>query len=317
MSMIRRTLVSYVELDEENIAKLRGYVDLFTPSVPDFEEAKERAEVVLCIALRKEEIEKMRKLRFIQVLTAGVDGLPWQHIPEDVVVCGNMGSNADAVAEHAWALILALCKKLHHYLPKVRAGDFKRDAYIFQLSGKTLGVIGLGSIGRRVAEIGKAFRMRVYGVTRSGYSSLEVDKVVGPEGLDDVLRESDVVVLSAPLTKYTRGLIGYERLRLLKKGCILVNVGRAELIDREGLIAYMREDPEAFIATDVWWNVVKEGPWESELVKYPNFIGTPWIAGAFGNPEVYKKMVDMAVENIIRYLKGEKPLNIIDRAEYV
>ncbi len=315
--MMRRTLVSYVELDEENIARLRDYVDLFTPSIRGFEEAKERAEVILCFSLRKEEVEKMRRLRFIQVLSAGVDSLPWQHIPEDVVVCGNMGSNADAVAEHTWALILTLCKKLHHYLPKVRAGDFKRDEHLFQLNGKTLGVIGLGSIGRRVAEIGKAFKMRVYGVTRSGYSPLDIDRVVGPDGLDDVLRESDVVVLSAPLTKHTRGLIGYERLKLLKKGCILVNVGRAELIDRGGLIAYMRENPEAFVATDVWWNIVNDGPWESELVKYPNFIGTPWIAGAFGSTEVYRKMVDMAVENIIRYLKGEKPINIVDRTEYV
>ncbi|MEM2765560.1 MAG: NAD(P)-dependent oxidoreductase, partial [Candidatus Caldarchaeum sp.] len=142
-------------------------------------------------------------------------------------------------------------------------------------------------------------------------------KIVTPDKLDEVLRESDVVVLTAPLTKFTKNMIGLDRLRLLRKDCILVNVGRAELIDREALLAYLRENPEAMVATDVWWNVVSDGPWESELTKYPRFIGTPWIAGAFGSPEVLKQMIDQAVENITRYFRGEKPLNIVDRTEYV
>ncbi|MEM4280802.1 MAG: 2-hydroxyacid dehydrogenase [Candidatus Caldarchaeum sp.] len=312
-----RTFLSYVELDEMNLARLKSYAEVYTPSSAGFEEAKQKAEAVLCIALKKEDVQMLKNLRFIQVLSAGVDGLPWQDIPQNVVVCGNMGSNADAVAEHAWSLVLTLAKKLHHYLPKVRSGDFKRDTTVLQLKGKTLCIVGMGSIGRRVAEIGKAFGMRVYGVTRSGSSPMAVDKVVPPDGLDEVLKDSDVIVLAAPLTKHTRGLISLERLRILKKSCILVNVGRAELIDREGLLAYMRENPEAAVATDVWWNVVREGPWENELVKHPNFIGTPWIAGAFGSPEVLKQMTSMAVENIIRYFRGEKPLNAVDKAEYV
>ncbi|MCS7129171.1 MAG: 2-hydroxyacid dehydrogenase [Candidatus Caldarchaeum sp.] len=313
----KKTLVSYVELDEEDLAKLREYAEVYTPSSRGFEDAKGEAEIALSVVLQPGEVKKLKRLEFLQTISAGVDSLPWSMIPEKVVVCGNMGSNADAVAEHAWALLLAAAKRLHHYMPNVKNGDFSQKTETLQLRGRTLCVVGMGSIGRKVAEVGKAFGMRVIGVTRSGSSSIEVDRVVGPEGLDEALRESDFVVLSAPLTKHTRGLIGLNRLRMLKKRCVLVNIGRAELVDREALLTYLRENPEAVVATDVWWNVKLGDKWETELINYPNFIGTPWVAGGFGSPEIFSRMKQAAVENIIRYLSGQKPINIVDRSDYV
>ncbi len=315
--MNRKILVSYVELSPENFSKLSSHYEVHTPSSPTFEDVKRNAEVVLCISLSEEELKKLEKLQFIQVLSAGVDSLAWHAIPENVIVAGNMGSNADAVAEHTWALILTLTKKLHHYLPKVREGDFSRDEELLQLKGRTLCIVGMGAIGRRVAEVGRAFKMRVVGVTRSGKPDPSADIVYSTNNLDDALREADVLVLSAPLTKETRGLLGLERLRLLKKGCVLVNVGRAELVDREALKKYIEENPQIFFATDVWWRYEKNRPWEEELTKHRNFIGTPWIAGAFGSREVLEQMFKSAVENLLKYANGEKPSNIVDRNLYV
>ncbi|MEM1944496.1 MAG: 2-hydroxyacid dehydrogenase [Nitrososphaerota archaeon] len=316
--MARPIVLSYFKLDQESRAPLERIADVrYVGEERRLDEILTETVAVICIDLPLEHLTKMRMLRMIQSLSAGVDTLPWQHLPEDVVICGNMGSNAESVAEHAWALILALSRRLHLYLPNVRAGNFSSVGENITLSGKTLGILGLGSIGGAVAAVGKALDMRVLGVTRSGRSRYPCDFVGGEESLEYVLRESDVLVIASPLTKRTRGIINLERLRMLKTNAILVNVGRAEIIDRDDLLTYLRENPEANIATDVWWKFDGGRPTESELTRFPNFIGTPWVAGAFGSSTVLRKMMRLAAENVARFLKGEKPINIIDRSEYV
>jgi phosphoglycerate dehydrogenase-like enzyme len=314
--MDRPAVLSYYHLDADAEIVLKELADVYYASQPSFEEILPRVTAVICIDLPLEHLIKMKSLKMIQSLSAGVDTLPWHSIPADVTVCGNMGSNAESVAEHTWALVLALSRRLHQYLPKVRAGDFSKSGENIMLWGRTLGVVGMGSIGRLVASIGKAFGMRVLGVTRSGKSAAPCDFVGGEESLEYVIRESDVVVIASPLTKRTRGMINLDRLRMLKPNAILVNVGRAEIINREDLLAYLKENPEANIATDVWWKFEDGRPVERELIHYPNFIGTPWVAGAFGSSEVLRRMKMLAAENVTKFLKGEKPDNIIDRSDY-
>lgn len=316
-TMERPAVLSYYPLDTDPEKILRDVADVYYSGQPGFEEILPRVTAVICIDLPVEHLNKMGRLRMIQSLSAGVDTLPWHSIPADVIVCGNMGSNAESVAEHTWALILALSRRLHHYLPKVRGGDFSKSGENIVLWGRTLGVIGMGSIGRLVASIGKAFGMRVLGVTRSGRSVAPCDFVGGEESLEYVIRESDVLVIASPLTKKTRGMINLDRLRMLKPNAILVNVGRAEIIKREDLLAYLRENPEANIATDVWWGFEDGRPVERELIHYPNFIGTPWVAGAFGSSEVLKHMKRLAAENVAKFLKGGQVSNIIDREDYI
>ncbi|MEM1947963.1 MAG: 2-hydroxyacid dehydrogenase [Candidatus Caldarchaeum sp.] len=315
--MTERVVYSYVSLDRDAVSDLSKFAKVYTPESLEAEEVKPKAEVIICISIKPEEFQKLRSLKFIQVLSAGVDGLPWPHVPPHVMVAGNMGSNADAVAEHTWAILLSIAKKTCHYFQKVQGGDFKRDVQLRLLSGKTLAVIGMGSIGAKVAEVGKVFSMRVIGVTKSGKARTNVDEIFDAGKLGEVLPQADVLVISTPLTKHTKGMFRFENLRLLKKGCIVVNVGRAEVVDRDGLLRFLRERPDVVFATDVWWEVKPEGSWETELNKLPNFFGTPWIAGAFGTPEVYNRMVKAAINNVIKYLNGQKPDNIIDRTEYV
>jgi len=125
------------------------------------------------------------------------------------------------------------------------------------------------------------------------------------------------VVLSTPLTKATRGMIDRRRLDLLKRGCIFVNMGRAELVKRDDLVNFLERNPEFHVATDVWWNTGEEFQKDAVLMNYRNFIGTPYVAGGLGNSEIMRKMLTGAAMNVSRFLAGEKPRNIINRAEYV
>ncbi|MEM0462319.1 MAG: hypothetical protein QW318_08995, partial [Candidatus Caldarchaeum sp.] len=117
---MKRTFLSYVELDQESVRQIERYAEVVTKNSSNFEESKKTAEAVLCITLKPEEIAKLENLKFVQVLSAGVDGVAWQHLPEHVLVAGNMGSNAEAVSEHTWAMILSIAKKIPHYFGRVR-----------------------------------------------------------------------------------------------------------------------------------------------------------------------------------------------------
>jgi len=272
--------------------------------------------IALCYG-KLSRVQEMRKLRMIQAATAGVDGLPWKDIPQNVTVCGNPGSNADAVAEHAWSLILCQAHNLHIHLPNLKNHVFDMKPGIDILSGKTIGIIGMGSVGRRISEIASSFQMKTIAITKSGKSPRDCAFIGGPEDVDHVLEQSDVIVLSTPLTKATRGMIDGRRLELMKKGCIFVNMGRAELVKRDDLIDFLEHNSEFRVATDVWWNAAEEFPKDAALMNYPNFIGTPYVAGGLGNSESMRRMLTEAAVNIVRFLVGEKPHNIINRSEYV
>ena len=262
------------------------------------------------------QFEKMPNLRLIQTVSAGVNALPWTKIPKNVTVCSNIGAYNDVVSEHAWALILTLARNLHVHIPQLRHGTFNQQPDVDLLSGKTLGIIGVGQIGSRIAELGKAFHMRTIGVSRTGTPNKNCDVLKGEEYVDTLLAESDVVVVAAALTKSTRNMITLRRLSLMKKNCILVNIARAEIINRDDLITFLKQNPEFRIASDVWWNTNKEFSKDALFVKYPNFIGTPWVAGSNGSQAIYEQMVEKACSNIVTYLDGGKPRGISDRTQY-
>ncbi len=312
-----KIVASYVRLPERLVNKLRKYAEVHLPYQEDVRPILERINIVIGYNVPCEHLENMRSLEMFQSYAAGVDGLPWSCIPSGVIVCSNAGANADAVAEHAWSLILALAKNLHIHFERTKRGEFAQSPGYLLLRGRTLGVIGLGSIGVKVAEIGKAFGMKVYGVSRSGIHKPPCDFVGDPESLDKVLEESDVIVLAAPLTKETRGMINLNRLRRLKRDAILVNVGRAELVDREDLLRYLEENPEFRFASDVWWNIKERFREEAEILRYPNVVATPWIAGGFGNREVWESMLERAIDNVIEYICGGKPRNVVNREDYI
>ncbi|MEL9991348.1 MAG: 2-hydroxyacid dehydrogenase [Thermoproteus sp.] len=275
-------------------------------------EAMGEAEAALCFRITEEEIRAMPRLKFIQVITAGLDHLPWEAIPPNVVVAGNAGSNADAVAEFAVALALAAYKRAFYYNEKMKRGDYKRDASIPMVAGAKAAVLGLGEIGTRTAKMLAALGARVYGFSRT--------KKEGPwiftNDLLEALRGAGIAVAALPLNKHTRGLVKYEHLAAMDPAGVFVNVGRAEVVEREAVVRILRERPNFVFASDVWWGR-NDFAKDADVIAMPNVVATPWVAGGYGNEAVWRKMLEEAVENLLRWARGEAPRNIAKREDYV
>ena len=262
-------------------------------------------------------------MRFVQSILAGVNHIPFQHIDRNVVVCSNAGAYSDEVAEHAWGLLLAAAKRIveQDFQIKerrgvlVRHGDAARGITV--LKGKTLGILGFGGIGVSVARIAEAFGMNVYAFSRRRPRIAGVRAFNGRRGLNEVLRTSDAIVLALPLTRLTKGIINRQALATTKNDSILVNVGRGELVDERDLFEHLKAKPAFRFATDVWW--YKDGKESLEtafsFAALPNFIGTLHVSGP--SAVVGGRPVVLAVDNTLRFLKGLRPKNIVNRSDYV
>lgn len=254
----------------------------------------------------------MPRLRFIQAVTAGLDHLPWEHIPPHVVVAGNAGSNADAVAEFALALLLAPYKRILQYSEKMRRGDYRRDIPIPLLTSRKAAVLGLGEIGTRAARALAVLGAEVWGFSRTPKE--------GPwrftNSLEEALRGASAAVCALPLTKHTRGLIRYEHLALMAEDAVFVNVGRAEVVDREGALRILKERPTFIFASDVWWGR-NDFAKDAEFFALPNVVATPWVGGGYGSEEVWRRMAVEAVKNLITWATGGQPRNVARREDYI
>lgn len=259
----------------------------------------------------------MPRLKLIQSLRAGADSVNFDVIPNEVVYCGNIGAYSLPMGEFAIGMILYLAKYLNLRNEKLKKGEAEYRNSVL-LSGKTIGIIGAGGIGKEVSRLAKSFGMKALGVNTSGKRIPSFDKMYGPSDLDYVLKISDVVVLSIPLNVNTFHLINRRRLRLMKRNCILVNVGRGYLIDEAALYEHLRNNPEFQCGLDVWWHYPKQGEKFDQrfpFLELPNFLGTPHVSGYV--PEEREIAVRFAVENIQRFVKGMKLNGVIIRKDYI
>jgi D-3-phosphoglycerate dehydrogenase len=215
------------------------------------------------------------------------------------------GANADAVAEHTLALLLALAKRLRFWHDALVRGDYhlRWTERSVQLQGKTLGIIGFGHVGRAVARRAQAFGMRL--LVFDPLVSAETMASFGAErvNLDDLLRESDFVTLHVPLTNETRHLINRERLALMKAGSFLFNTARGEVCDLDALYEALQSGQLAGVALDVFPD---EPPDVSHpIFRHPNFLGTPHVAAH--TPETLEHMALVVAEQVLKVLRGEEP----------
>lgn len=297
------------DMDERSILKVLPHVDavlLFSwPTLLD-----------------KENVVRMKRLKFIQSILVGVNHIPFGYLRKDVIVSSNAGAYSLEVGEHAWALLLAAAKKIPEHHSRMREGERSMKVFagaasdILVLRGRTLGVIGYGGIGRIVAKFGRAFGMRVVALARRPTGDRWVTTYQGRSGLKRLLKQSDAVVLSLPLTRRTVGIIGREQLSNMKRTSVLVNVARGDLVNQKALYERLVANPSFRYATDVWW--FKQGrealAMDFPIARLPNFVGTPHMSGptgiASGRPAKF------AVKNTVRYLRGLAPENVVDRSEY-
>src|SRR3990172_212047 len=180
-----------------------------------------------------------------------------------------------------------------------------------ELWGKTVGILGLGSIGREVAARCRAFGMRVIGTKRTPAAVPHVDQVLPPDGLDEVLRAADYLVIILPLTEQTRGLIGARELGLMKPTAYLINVARGAIVQEAALIAALRTGRLRGAGLDVFER--EPLPQDSPLWEMEQVILTPHVSGAV--PDYYDRALPLFCENLSRFLTGAPLLNMVDKRQ--
>ncbi len=246
------------------------------------------------------------KLKVIGRFGVGVDNVDLEAARKrGIRVVYTPGVNADTVAEHTFALLLALAKRLRFWHDALLKGEYRLrwTEKSFEVQGKVLGIIGFGHVGRAVAQRARAFKMRllVYDpfVSPEIASSFEAESV----SLEELLSQSDFITLHVPLTEQTRGLINRERLALMKRGAFLINTSRGEVCDLDALYEALQTGQLAGVALDVF---PKEPPDVNHpIFRHPNFIGTPHVASH--TPETLDRMALVVVEQVLKVLRGEDP----------
>jgi D-3-phosphoglycerate dehydrogenase len=255
---------------------------------------------------------KAKDLRVIGRAGAGYDNVNIDAASQaGVVVCNSPEENAVSVAEHVFALLLSLARKVPGADQSVKAGKWERKKYHgTEVFGKTLGILGLGKIGFRVALRAKAFGMRILGtdaylssthlhVTESGVSMVSLEKL---------LEASDFLTIHLPLNRETRGLLNSSSLQRMKPTALLINTSRGEILVERDLAQALRARTIAGAALDV---LEKEPPlFENSLFSLDNVILTPHTAGL--THEAQEKVVQAIAEDVDRVLSGQPALRYVN-----
>jgi len=289
-------------------------VDARTPEdrLREFSEA----DVILTTRLTPQEFRSAGRVRWIQSSAVGVGGLLVEDlVASDVLVTNARGLHADRIAEHALTLTLALRRRLHVSASRQHTRRWAQQELmqvrVPALADSTMLVVGLGSIGGRVATLASAIGMKVIGVRRRPdlASPPGVTRVVGPDQLKEVLGLADAVVLAAPRTVETRALIGRDELAAMRAGAVLVNVARGRLINESALVVALGAGRLAGAGLDAFEH--EPLPSDHPLWGLPNVLITPHTA-AFGG-DYWAPVVDLFRENLARFRRGEPLLNLVDK----
>ena len=261
-------------------------------------------------------ISNLPKLKLIQTLSAGVDLLDFNQIPDNITVCSNAGAFALPVAEHAVSMAMALSKNLLSNHLKMKNGVFDQRSPSIKLEGKMAGVLGYGGIGREIGRLCIGIGMELQVISRKPVSE-NVSFSGNLDSLDRVLQSSDFVFISLPLNRYTKNLITSDKLKKMKKDAILVNVARAAIINEQDLYNHLRENPEFKAGIDVWWQEpITTGEYEMKypFLDLPNVIGSPHNSGIV--PDIDINAFMSALKNVELWMKTGKPHNVVRREDY-
>ncbi|MGB9234680.1 MAG: D-2-hydroxyacid dehydrogenase, partial [Terriglobales bacterium] len=275
------------------------------------------ADILIAWSIRPEQVKAARKLRWIHSPAAAVHQLMFPELIEsDVVLTNAREVHGPVVAEHVIALIFALAKKIPESVDLQRKHIWGQQLLwdeipqVREVAGATLGVVGLGAIGRSLVRSAKALGMRVVAVREHPEKGSDGgDVVLSPAQIDEVFRQGDYVVLAAPVTESTTAIANAERLALMKPTACLINVGRGPLVDETVLAAALRERKIGGAALDVF---PKEPLAEdSPLWDLPNLLITPHTAAL--TDKLWERHYALFSENLRRYLSEQALLAVVDK----
>ncbi|WHZ04091.1 D-2-hydroxyacid dehydrogenase [Neobacillus sp. YX16] len=251
------------------------------------------------------------KLKWLQTWSAGVDSLPLETLESrNITVTSANGVHAYPISETIYALMLSLTRKIHTYVKNQRERKWHHSDMKLEMHEKTVGIIGVGTIGKEAAKIAKAFGMKVLGVRHSGKQQEFVDEMFTTNQLDAVLPKCDYVVVTLPLTKETNRLFGAKQFDLMKSSAFFINIGRGEIVVEGDLISALQRGQIAGAGLDVFEQeplTVDSPLWEME-----NVIITPHTSGS---TEHYNQRVieNILIPNLQNYISGNQPsVNLVD-----
>jgi phosphoglycerate dehydrogenase-like enzyme len=262
-----------------------------------------------------EQFQAAKQLRWIQVPSAGVEMLC--SIPEvvesDVTITNSRGAHARVIAEHAFAMLLALTRGLYRFEQEKAARRWSREAAIpdvLEIAGWTIGIVGYGQIGQQVARRALGFEMNVLAVDVEAMSDPPHGvEVWGLDRLPELFEQSDVVVVAAPFTPKTRHLIDADLLTRMKPTAYLLVESRGGIVDEAALVDVLKKGKITAAGLDVF----EQEPLgaDSELWDVPNLIMTPHLAGASTQKD--RRCVEILRENLGRFQRGEPLVNLVDK----
>ena len=306
-------LITYKGLSEKYVEQIRNVSKRITVEVATEEEdilkSVEDADIIFG-RFSKEMFLASKKLRWVQVASAGVDRYLFpEFVDSNVILTNSSGVHRIPISEIVIAMMLTFAKQLHKFVRFQLERRWNRLA-TDELEGKTAGVLGLGSIGMETACRAKCFGMRVLALERRIIRRpTYVDEILGAEDLDQLLQESDYLVIAVPLTRETYHMIGERELKLMKPGAYIINVARGAIIDNQGLVKALKEGWIAGAGLDVFEE--EPLPEESELWKLDNVLITPHIAGS--TPYYQERATEVFCKNLARYLHGKPLMNLVDK----
>jgi phosphoglycerate dehydrogenase-like enzyme len=312
----------YIRANSEILAEDAKIIYTYELNDAQRAQALRRAEALLAWDLSKEvppgALREASGLRFVQLLSAGVDAVDFSAVPDRLLLASNAGAYAAAMSEHVLAMTLSLAKRLPQRHAALTAGRFDKWAPSLTLDGTICAILGFGGIGIATARLMTAFGARIYAVNRSGRTSEPAEFTGTLADLDRVLTVADVLVISLPLTLATRGLLGQRELELMKPTAILVNVARGAILDQGALYEHLRTHAQFGAGIDTWWDEpAGDAPFQTDYPFFdlPNLIGSPHNSSIV--PGTMLSAARIAAESMRHYLRGQAITGVVRRTDYV
>ncbi|MBI2150070.1 MAG: D-2-hydroxyacid dehydrogenase [Acidobacteria bacterium] len=273
-------------------------------------------EIALSSRLNAQMVQRAARLRWVHSTAASVGTLALDDLAaRGIAVTNSRGIQAIAMAEHVMGGLLVLARRLDATLAAQRErrwiqNELSGDMWPWRLHGRSMTILGLGTIGQEVARRAHAFGMRVTGIRRRAGRPKPpfVERMLGPDQLDDALHGCDVLVLSAPAVPETERLIGAERIALLNRGAIIVNVARGRIVVESAMIDALQTGRLGGAVLDVFDR--EPLPEASPLWTLPNVVITPHSSGF--RADHWQDSIDLFSDNLRRYQLGEPLLNVVD-----
>ena len=289
----------------------------FCSSDDEFASAGSDVEVAACFKINEHTFSMLSGLKWLHFAVTGVDHALYESIiNSDVIITKAIGFHSKVTAEHAFSMILYIERKLELSIKYKNSRKWNQKEIALQsgtLSGKTLGILGQGAIGRELAMIAKAFGMKVIVTTRTSDSKSQFDHVdvsYPLNELEELMSESDYFTICAPLTDETRGLIDGNKLSRMKKRGILINIARGAIVDEQALYESLLNKKIAGAGIDVY--EVEPLPEESPLFNLDNVFMSPHVAGNFAD---YTPLAATDFgKNLDRYLNGNELNCVVDKS---